>query len=256
MRTDDLGARLRKLETFRSLRVPPGAWTIIRVDGCGFSRLTAEHFHKPFDERCSQAMIAAAYALVERFQGVYAYTESDEISLLLPRTFALFERRIEKLISLTAAVASAAFTSESGILGTFDSRICIAATDTDVIDYFRWRQSDAARCALNGWCYWTLRGEGLSQATATAQLSGSTTATKHELLFARGIHFPHLPAWQRNGVGVSWETFEKEGFDPRTRLAVLAERRRLQVSTDLPIKQDYDEWLARMLTVACGDASA
>jgi tRNA(His) 5'-end guanylyltransferase len=134
MRTDDLGARLRKLETFHNLRVPPGAWTIIRVDGCGFSRLTAEYFKKPFDERCSQAMIAAACALVERFQGVYAYTESDEISLLLPRTSALFERRIEKLISLTAAVASATFTSTSGIPGTFDSRICIAATDTDVID--------------------------------------------------------------------------------------------------------------------------
>jgi tRNA(His) 5'-end guanylyltransferase len=92
-----------------------------------------------------------------------------------------------------------------------------------------------------------LRDEGLSQATATTQLSGATTAAKHELLFARSIHFAHLPAWQRCGIGVFWEAFEKEGLDPRSGTTVMAERRRLRVKKDLPLKERYGEWLAKQL---------
>ncbi|MFB2877735.1 hypothetical protein [Floridanema aerugineum] len=39
-----------------------------------------------------------------------------------------------------------------------------------VTDYFSWRQADATRCALNGWCYWTMRKLGLSASQATAKL--------------------------------------------------------------------------------------
>ncbi len=57
----------------------------------------------------------------------------------------------------------------------------------DVVDYFSWRQADAARCALNGWCYWTLRKAGQSRQQATAALERASTADKNELLFGHGI---------------------------------------------------------------------
>ncbi|GLY76657.1 hypothetical protein Airi01_049240 [Actinoallomurus iriomotensis] len=40
MKGKDLENRMRSLEWFHSLAVLPGAWTIIRVDGRGFSRFT------------------------------------------------------------------------------------------------------------------------------------------------------------------------------------------------------------------------
>ena len=247
MKTNDLGERMRRLEVFHGLRVPLGAWTIIRVDGCGFSRLTADEFAKPFDPRFSDAMVTAAQSLLKRFQGVYAYTESDEISLLLPRDANVFDREVEKLVSITAGLASAAFSLRVAIAAAFDSRVVVAARTQETIDYFRWRQSDAARCGLNGWCYWTLRQHGASQAAATRQLHGLSRSAKHDLLFDHGINFATLPGWQRHGIGLHWENYHKQAIDPRSQRPVLARRRRLVVDRDLPVKDAYEKWLREQI---------
>lgn len=247
MRTDTLAARMRRLEAFHTLRVPDGAWTILRVDGHGFTRLTAQHFEKPFDDGFSAAMIGAAQALIERFQGHYAYTQSDEISLLLPRDSRIFDREVEKLLSLTAGTASSAFSLATERLAVFDSRVIVASRTSQVIDYFRWRQSDAGRCALNGWCYWTLRKAGLSQATATARLHGSSRAEKLDLLALHGIRFEDLPASQRRGVGILRQSYEKSAVNLRSGAPVIARRQRLHVERELPDKEDYATWFHALL---------
>src|SRR5438128_10639903 len=84
-----------------------------------------------------------------------------------------------------------------------------SATESLVVDYFRWRQADAARCGLNGWCYWTLRKSGKSVREATRTLEKQSFAFKNELLFQHGINFNDLPAWQRRGIGLYWETYTK-----------------------------------------------
>ena len=38
MKPDDFEKRLRTLEYFHALRLIPGAWAVVRVDGRGFSR--------------------------------------------------------------------------------------------------------------------------------------------------------------------------------------------------------------------------
>ena len=43
-------------------------------------------------------MAETAKALLSSLQGTYAYTESDEISVLLPRHADLFDREVEKLV--------------------------------------------------------------------------------------------------------------------------------------------------------------
>ena len=51
-----------------------------------------------------------------------------------------------------------------------------------VVDYFRWRQEDATRNALNAHCYWLLRKEGKSMKDATnALLRLSVTEKNMEL---------------------------------------------------------------------------
>jgi hypothetical protein len=51
MRPDAFEGRLRALDVFHALRLPPGRWVILRLDGRGFSRLTEARFEKPFDAR-------------------------------------------------------------------------------------------------------------------------------------------------------------------------------------------------------------
>jgi tRNA(His) 5'-end guanylyltransferase len=248
MKRTDFEQAMRSREYFHSLRFLPGTWIILRVDGHGFSRLTENDYEKPFDLKFHDTMVQSAQALLEQLGGLYAYTESDEISLLLPRDWALFDRELEKAISLSAGLASATFSVASGKVAHFDSRAWLGTADSDVVDYFRWRQADATRCALNGWCYWTLRKAGLSVAEATALLKKQTAAFKHELLFQHGINFNEVPTWQRRGVGLYWESCLKEGYNPRRDEKVMTRRRRIKVDHELPIKEEYGSFIQRFLS--------
>src|SRR4051795_2465424 len=146
VRPDEFEGRMRALEVFHALRLPPGAWVILRLDGRGFSNFTEGRFEKPFDARFHDGMVQTARAVLEDLQGLYAYTESDEVSVLLPRAWDLFDRELEKAISLSAGIASAALSLVFGTRVQCDSRAVLAAEDGQVVDYFRWRQADAARC--------------------------------------------------------------------------------------------------------------
>lgn len=181
------------------------------------------------------------------FQAIYGYTESDEISILLHKEETSFSRKLRKYDSVLAGEASAAFTSALGKAATFDCRISQLPTEQNVVDYFRWRNEDASRNALNGWIYWTLRKEGISARTASRQLENLPSKDKHEMLFKRGINFNELPLWQRRGVGVYWETYLKEGKDPRTNTVVPVERSRLKVDMELPMKDAYGEFVRGFL---------
>src|SRR5262245_28344970 len=62
MKPDELESRMRRLEWFHSLRVPEGAWTILRLDGRGFSGFTEARCEKPFDERFHGWMVRTSQA--------------------------------------------------------------------------------------------------------------------------------------------------------------------------------------------------
>lgn len=190
-------------EWFQALTVPKGLWVVLRLDGRGFSRLTAAHYKKPFDRRFADAMVETSTVLFEEFGARYAYTVSDEISLLFDPDFELFGRGVEKLVSVSAGLASATFTLRAGVPGHLDSRVWMGASIGEVGDYFAGRQADAARSALHGWCHWTLREQGRSRREAAEDLAGRSTAEKNELLFRSGVNFNDLPGWQRRGVGIS-----------------------------------------------------
>jgi len=58
-------------------------------------------------------------------------------------------------------------------------------------------------------------------------LDRASTSDKNELLFQQGINFNEVPAWQRRGIGLVWETFDRE----------------------LPMKAAYREFIERI----CGE---
>ncbi len=117
------------------------------------------------------------------------YNESDEISILCAPNWDFFDRSLEKVVSISAGIASATFTNICQNAVSFDSRVWLGDNKSQVIDYFRWRQADATRCALNGWCYWTLRKAGKTVRQATSMLEGKSVAFKNDLLFEYGINF-------------------------------------------------------------------
>jgi tRNA(His) 5'-end guanylyltransferase len=246
MNAEEFEGRMRALEYFHGLRLLPGTWTVIRVDGRGFTRFTEGRCEKPFDPKFHDWMLRSAQALLEGLQGIYAYTESDEISVLFPPEWDLFDRELEKLVSISAGIASASFSLACGSPAHFDSRVWLGVDRADVVDYFRWRQSDATRCALNGWCYWTLRKAGSSIQEATAALEGKSVGNKNELLFQHGINFKDLPVWQRRGTGLYWEEYQKEGYNPVRRETVFTTRRRVRVDEALPAKEEYGRFIERL----------
>ena len=116
-----------------------------------------------------------------------------------------------------------------------------------VQDYFLWRQEDAHRNALNAHCYWMLRKEGLDAQTANNMLEGKSIAYKNELLFSRGINFDKLPSWQKRGIGIYWTDVEKVGYNPVTKQEVTAIRRGLNVNYELPLGEEYAQFVASFI---------
>lgn len=241
MKFSELDNKMRVFETASDQSVLPGIYMMARIDGRHFHTLTKEsgRFEAPFDEKFRDLMVGTVEHLMIQsgFSFIYGYTESDEISLLFSLESQDFGRKLRKLNSILAGEASAKFFLLYGDIGVFDCRISQLPQKSDVIDYFRWRNEDACRNALNAWCYWTLRKEGQNQKEATKAIEGLSVADKNELLFQRGINFNDLPLWQKRGVGFYWETYDKDG----------GVRRRFKVDMELPLGDAYGSFVERFL---------
>lgn len=248
MRFSDLEAAQRERERYHGLVVPEDQWIVIRVDGRSFTTMTNAHFAKPFDGRFGELMAVTAAALLREFAGVYVYTQSDEISLLLPQMTGTFGRSVEKLVSLTAATASAAFTEAAARRVSFDARIWTGDGVGDVVDYFAWRQADGYRNALNTCAYWALREQGLTAPQVQRRMAGLDREAKKEIVATGGAAFDELPAWQRRGAGVWFESVERNGYDPKAERQVRVLRRRLHHEFQLPDGSEYRDLVERLAT--------
>lgn len=250
MKFDDLDKKMRVYEQTLDQVIVPGMFMAARIDGRSFTRLTKEvcRFEAPFDERFRDLMVNTVKALMDcGFRVLYGYTESDEISLLFDSEENTFGRKVRKYNSILAGVASSAFSLELGQPAVFDCRVIPLPNIELVQDYFLWRQEDANRNALNSWCYWTLRKEGMSVAEATAAVSGKSVAYKNEMLFERGINYDKLPSWQKRGTGVWWDTVEKPGYNPVKKREETAVRRTLRTEYELPYGAEYAELISSFL---------
>lgn len=248
MNFDELDKKMRIYEQSLDQVLVPDMYMVARLDGRGFTKLTKEvcKFEAPFDERFRDMMVNTTKALMDcGFRIVYAFTESDEISLLFDKSEDTFGRKVRKYNSTLAAEASAAFSLELGMVATFDCRMVPLPNAERVEDYFRWRQEDANRNALNSHCYWMLRKEGKSVREATAELEGKGVSFKNELLFSRGINYDNLPSWQKRGIGLWKENFDKEGLNPITGESTIAKRSRIHEEYELPLGNDYGTLIRR-----------
>lgn len=151
--SDDIGDRFKRYEGCFDYSLPRRLPMVIRVDGRAFHGLKLA---KPFDTEFHARMRAAAMALCQGIQGaVLAYFQSDEISVVARddmenTTQPWVDKRLNKLLSLSAALATAAFNDGSPYgPRQFDSRAFVVPDLNEVTNYLIWRQQDATRNSVS-----------------------------------------------------------------------------------------------------------
>lgn len=134
--------------------VPEGFYPIIRVDGHCFSTFTRQ-FNKPYDMRIIDAMLAATIKLVDDFHALLGYTQSDEITIVLPPDTEIFGRKCQKLATLAASTAAVAFynslvrTGYCGKLPAFDARTFGVPNADEAANCIVWRERDAIKNSIS-----------------------------------------------------------------------------------------------------------
>lgn len=157
---DSLGNRMKGYEDVYRSYLPKNMPVIIRLDGSHFHNYT-KGMIKPFDEGLIQAFWETCEYLGEEVGGCkFIYHQSDEISLLIRNddtfeTQAWFKNNFQKLVSVTASLATAKFNEaikkyypDKKELATFDSRVFILP-ESEIVNYFIWRQQDCMRNAIS-----------------------------------------------------------------------------------------------------------
>lgn len=240
---------MRIFEEAYDLIVIPGIYIVARLDGRSFNLLTRKmKYNKPFDDNFNNLMILVVKHLMKNsgFNIIYGYTQSDEISLLFKLNTDTFNRRISKLSSILASMASSMFTSCCHELVSFDCRISQLPSVDHVIDYFIWRMNDAHRNALNGYCYWKLR-ETMTTEKAVRTLNKKNQSEMNEILFQNGINYNYVTTWHKRGVGILWVAKEKKGINPITGENKIVFRKILYVEKELPNYENFSKLLRSII---------
>lgn len=153
---DALGTRMKEQYEQRArLMLPRRSWTCLRLDGRSFHQYT-RGLDRPFDQRLMDDMAETALFLCREVAGVaLAYTQSDEISLILtdfatPKTEAWFDGNQQKMVSISAALATAKFNElRPGKIAVFDSRAFTIPDPVEVGNYLIWREQDCTRNSIS-----------------------------------------------------------------------------------------------------------
>lgn len=250
-KNDSLGDRMKGYEdvtrNYLTRRMP----VIIRIDGKAFHTFT-RGFQKPFDMLLMETMWETCKYLCANIQGCkVAYTQSDEISLLLTdyetlTTSAWFDNNIQKMVSVSASMATMAFNiafnraisdyeeldkpsyfeSEchhqefEKLLSMYKSRTNKAMFDSrvfnipkeEVCNYFIWRQQDASRNSI--------QMVGRSN-FSDKQLYKKNCDMIQEMLFSeKNINWNDLPTYQKRGACIYKELYNLDDKTIRSQYVV------------------------------------
>lgn len=229
MKRDDLGNRMKtfyeQIPRTRLMRRTP---VVIRIDGKAFHTFT-RGFKRTFDDVLIKTMQETAKYLCENIQGCsLAYTQSDEISLLLIdyqrfETSAWFDYEVQKMCSVSASMATMAFNQifrdmvgELHIKGSlekeyscilykaaqkgamFDARVFNIPKE-EVTNYFYWRQLDASRNSI--------QMVGQANFSHKELQNKSCNDIQDMLMTQKGINWNDFPTYQKRGSCVVKENY-------------------------------------------------
>lgn len=80
------------------------------------------------------------------------------------------------------------------------------------------------------------------------ELASKDTAFAKKLLFQYGISFNDIPNWQKRGVGLFWDEYDKPSLNHVTNEGVTARRRRIRTEFQLPMKDEYGQFVRSLIS--------
>lgn len=226
-------------------RFLPGLPVVVRLDGKSFHTLT-KNFVKPFDRDFRSLMAQTAMFLLQESGAVFAYTQSDEITLILYNSNLgsqiYFDGHRQKIETALASKAGSFF----GIKGSkiwpmfeekfpaFDARAFNVPSRTEAYNSVLWRVRDATRNSITA----------LAQSKFShKELLGKNSKQKQEMLWQQyQINWNSLHRHLKEGVFVGKRLFteplseeirQRVPEPARSSLPEMVERRRI-VDIDMP----------------------
>ena len=211
-----LGNRMKGYEATSKTKLLRRTPVIIRLDGKAFHTWT-KHLkdideslkEDPFSNVMFHSMGLTSLRLMENIQNaVFAYTQSDEISILLNdwkrlTTDQWFDGGVQKIASVSASMATYYFdwaynllpnASEEAVPAFFDARVFNLPKE-EVVNYFVWRQQDASRNSVNmlGQFHFSHK-----------QLHGkSNSEVQDMLMLQKKVNWNDLDTWKKRGLCIT-----------------------------------------------------
>jgi len=209
---DSLGDRMKFFENFETGRIAmPGLPIMIRLDGKNFSKFT-KGLERPYDKRLSDLMIETTKFLVKETNANCAYTQSDEITLVIytdRESQPYFGGRFFKITSTLASRASVYFNrllpeylpEKVDQMPTFDCRVWQVPSLMEAVNAFIWRENDATKNSITmaARCFYSY-----------AELLNVNGGVKQEILFKKGINWNDYPAFFRRGSYIQRKVVNKK----------------------------------------------
>lgn len=238
---DSLGDRMKAYENEPKGYLDESKPIVIRLDmraGHSFCK----KFERPFDMVFALAMQGAAEKLAEEVPGCrLVYFQSDEISFVLNSEndkgdyHCLFDGAVEKLVSVTASIATLGFNKTFAAIveaykrkgidvsvyepkmwnAQFDSRAFNLPNAEEVRNYLMWRIMDARRNSVS------MIGRSVF---SQKELMNKNTNEVSEMLGAAGHPLSDYPKRCRLGMFVLRYAYDKESVNPKTGESVTVER--------------------------------
>ena len=257
---NSLANRMQEYESCYGFKVPARTYVIVRLDGKNFSKYTTM-FEKPFDDGLSNVMDAATIELCKYLNPKFAYTQSDEISLVFTDienidSELIFDGKIQKLCSISASKLTAAFNKKmlqyianfryspeelgkkiltgefEEIEAVFDSRVFIIPDFREVSNYFIWRQQDCTRNSVS---------MAASANYPHKHLEGKSNAQKQDLLMEKGINWNDYKTKFKRGTVIKRHSFAIEGPNDTTAI------RTKWIPVETPIFTQEKEFLYNLI---------
>ena len=264
---DSLGDRMKAYENVSKPFLTLGVPKIVRLDmraGHTFCR----NFIRPFDDVFSQCMVYTAKVLCEKVPGaVFAYTQSDEISIVMNditekgEIACFFDGNVEKIVSVTASIATKAFNRRYMELvfelpaldpmkkiyeknlweAEFDSRTFCLPSVMEVHNYILWRQNDATRNSIQ-----MVGHANFSQKEMHGKNCGQI---QDMLMLEKEINWNDFPAKYKRGALIAKERYEKISAAPgKGPMKIVTAVRTRWIEREIPILTKDKTIVARLFS--------
>lgn len=191
------------------LKLLPNTFLVVRIDGHKFTSFcSSQSILKPNDKRLANLMNYSASEVMEKYRDIkLSYGQSDEFSFCIDRKSTIHSRRSEKISTNIVSLFTSAFVmgysrffdNPLEIVPSFDGRVVVYPTLTNLRDYLSWRQADCHINNLYNTLFWKMVQSGKSNGAVEKELMVTNSSQKNEMLFQLGINYNNEDVMFRKG---------------------------------------------------------